>query len=126
MTKSEIEKILKNISMAPTCLDMGWKWKVRELGEFGYTFCVSFQRPDTITGEIGTGYGREWFVPKDSSEKFIVMTAWLSIDLILKHEAMEAFHYNNERILDPHKSLSELGYPNHKTSKDFLKETKIE
>ena len=80
--------------MAPSCIDMGWNWRVTSLGKYG------------------TGYGREWFVPDGSTEKFIVMTAWLAIDLILRHEAMEALHYGNARILDPHKSLDELAYPN--------------
>jgi hypothetical protein len=60
MNKEIIEEILLKISMAPSCLDMGWCWRVTELGEYGNTFALSFQRPDTITGEIGTGYGREW------------------------------------------------------------------
>lgn len=124
MGKKDLENILSKISMSPTCLDMGWKWKVTKLGKYGYVFCLSFQRPDTLTGEIGTGYGRDWFIPNDSSEKFIVMTAWLAIDLILKHEAMEAFHYNEVRLLDPHKSLSAIGHPNYKSSN--LKKTLIE
>lgn len=112
MKKEKIENVLSNISMAPSCIDMGWNWKVTSLGKYGNTFALSFRRPDTNTGVVGTGYGREWFVPDDSTEKFIVMTAWLAIDLILRHEAMEAFHYSSVRILDPHKSLDELAYPN--------------
>lgn len=112
MKKEKIENILSNISMAPSCIDMGWNWKVTSLGKYGNTFALSFQRPDTHTGIVGIGYGREWFVPNDATEKFIVMTAWLAIELILRHEAMEAIHYDGARILDPHKSLGELAYPN--------------
>lgn len=126
MNKKTLEEILSKVSMAPSCLDMGWKWRVTEIGKYGNTFALSFQRPDTITGEMGTGYGREWFVPNDASEKFVVMTAWLAIELILRHEAMEAFHYDDIRLLDPHKSLGSLGYPQIKTSKDMLKNTSIE
>jgi len=128
MKKEEIEKILSKISMAPSCIDMGWRWRVTSLGKYGNTFALSFQRPDTNTGLVGTGYGREWFVPNDATEKFIVMTAWLAIELILRHEAMEAFHYDNARILDPHKSIGELAQPDKlgETAKTKLQFTGIE
>ena len=126
MKRKIIEDLLSKISISPTCLDMGWRWRVTELGNYGNTFALSFQRPDTNSGQIGTGYGREWFVSNDASEKFIIMTAWLAIELILKHEAMEALHYDEIRILDPHKSLEELSYPNAKTSNKNLKRTLIE
>jgi hypothetical protein len=37
-----------------------------------------------------------------------------------------AFHYDDVRLLDPHKSLDSLGHPQIKTSKDMLKNTSIE
>lgn len=110
MDIKEIKKIIKNISFAPSNLDMGWKWQVEEV-EAGFLIRCSFKRPDTNTGKVGTGYGRKMFIWKDSDDRSIVMTAWLCAKLIVEHELMEAFLYKNVRILDPHKSLEDLAHP---------------
>lgn len=127
MNKKIIEEILSNISMAPSCLDMGWEWKVKQLGVHGFVFSLSFQRPDTNTGLVDRGWGRDWYVPEDATEKFVVMTSLLAIELIVRHEYMEAFHYKNARLVDPHKSLSELAHPQTlgQIQKIELKETKV-
>lgn len=110
MDIKEIKKIVKNISFAPSNLDMGWKWQVKETQE-GFLIRTSFKRPDTNTGKFGTGYGRWMFVHKDADDRSIVMTAWVCAKLIVEHELMEAFLYKNVRILDPHKSLVDLAHP---------------
>lgn len=117
MNIEEIKKVLSKIKFAPSNLDMGWEWQVKESYEKdsvvnGFLLRTSFRRPDTKTGEVGIGYGRWMFVYKDADERSIVMTAWVCAELIVKHELMEAFLYDNIRILDPHKSLEELAYPN--------------
>lgn len=117
MEEGEVNKtedvlgILSNIEFAPSCLDMHWEWNVEEVPGYGFLISVSFERPDTNTGKIGRGWGREWFIRIGSTEKFVVMTAKCSIDFVLTHESMEFFHYKKARIIDPHKSLEELAYP---------------
>jgi hypothetical protein len=96
---------------------MGWKWQIKETYDkkgnvIGFFIRCSFKRPDTNTGKIGTGYGRPMFVWKDTDDRGIVMTAWICAKLIVEHELMESFLYKNCRILDPHKSLEELAFPN--------------
>jgi len=115
MDIKEIKKIIKNISFAPSNLDMGWKFQIKEVSD-GFHIRTSFKRPDTNTGKIGTGYGRWMFVHKNSDDRSIVMTAWVCAKLIVEHELMEALKYRGVRILDPHKSLDDLAYP-----KQFLK-----
>jgi hypothetical protein len=110
MDIKEIKKILKNISFAPSNLDMGWKWHLTETNE-GFLIKTSFKRPDTNTGKISRGYGGEQFIPKNADARYIVFRAWICAKLIVEHELMEAFLYKNVRILDPHKSLEELAYP---------------
>ena len=39
------------------------------------------------------------------------MTAWLCMELIVRHELMESMLVDGVRILDPHKTLEELAYP---------------
>lgn len=115
MDIQQIKKVLKNITFAPSNLDMGWKWEVEEMvskKRAGFLIRTTFKRPDTRTGKVGWGYGRWMFVDKDTDERGIVMTAWICAELIVKHELMEAYLYKNARILDPHKSLEELAFPN--------------
>lgn len=109
--KESLEHILSKISFAPSCIDLGYKYHIEEVGDIGFLISFSFFRPDTHTGEMGEGFGREWFIRKNSTEKFVVMTAKLAIDLIITHEILESFHYYNTRLIDPHKSLENLAYP---------------
>jgi hypothetical protein len=116
MNIQEIKQIIKDITFAPSNLDMGWKWRIKESfnkkGELeGFLIQTSFKRPDTNTGKMGTGYGRWMFVSKDSDKRGVTMTAWICSKLIVEHELMEAFLYQNIRILDPHKTLEALAYP---------------
>lgn len=109
--RKSLENILNNVSFASSCVDLGYKYHIEELGDTGFLMSFSFFRPDTHTGEMGEGFGREWFVRKNSTEKFVVMTAKLAIDLIITHEILESFHYLGTRLLDPHKSIESLAYP---------------
>jgi hypothetical protein len=110
MTIKKIKDVLKNITFAPSNLDMGWQWDVKKTNE-GFMIRTSFKRPDTHTGKIGIGYGRWMFIDKKTDDRCVVMTAWICAELIVKHELLESFLYKNCRILDPHKSLEELAYP---------------
>lgn len=115
MDIKEIKKILKKVTFAPSNLDMGWKFQVKEIQE-GFLVRTSFKRPDTNSGKMGTGYGRWELVSRNADDRAVVMTAWLLAELIIKHELMESFLFLGVRILDPHKSLDALAYP-----KQFLK-----
>ena len=110
MDIKEIKKIVKNITFAPSNLDMGWKWEVKET-DGGFLIRTSFKRPDTKTGKIGWGFGRWMFVDKNTDDRGIVMTAWVCAKLIVDHELLEAFKYRDCRVFDPHKSLESLVYP---------------
>ena len=111
MNIAEIRKIVKKISFAPSCIDMGYKFQVKTCKN-GFLLRTSFKRPDTKSGEVGIGYGRWMFIHEKADERSVVMTIWVCIELIVKHELMESFLFSGCRILDPHKSLEELSYPN--------------
>jgi hypothetical protein len=89
---------------------MGYKFKIKEMGS-GFLIQASFKRPDTNTGKIGIGYGREMFINKKADERSVVFTAWVCIKLIVDHELLEAFRFKGVRLLDPHKTLEQLAYP---------------
>lgn len=126
LTLTEIKRILKNISFADSCIDFAWGWEIVKVDGVGYDdlqnpkssnkirgFLINttFKRPDTNTGIVGIGRGRRMWVEATASETSVVMTAWVCVDLIIKHEAMEAFKYQNAKILNPHKTLEQLAYP---------------
>jgi hypothetical protein len=119
MRRDEIEQILSGISWKPSCVDMNWDWQVESIDN-GHLIRTTFQRPDTHTGEMGTGYGRWMHVPTNVSEDGVVKTAWLCAELIVRHELMEAFLYKNKRIFDPHKSIEELSNGKCETAREII------
>lgn len=125
LTSVELKKILDNISFASSCVDFNWGWEISEVegqhwdekepiskGQIrGFLINTTFQRPDTNTGIIGVGKGRRMWIEETASETSVVMTAWVCVDLIVKHELMESYLYKNAKILNPHKTLEQLAYP---------------
>lgn len=110
MELHEVRAILNDISFRKSCVDMAWSWEAEEI-EKGFLINTTFQRPDTTSGEMGTGRGRQMFVRKDANRTSLIMTAWICCKLIVEHELMEAFQYQGCRVLHPHKTIEELVYP---------------
>jgi hypothetical protein len=111
-----IEKVLAQITFAPSCVDMNWGWQVEEVwgpkgdafDPIAYRLRTSFQRPDRETGKLETGWGRWWEVPKDITVSGVVKTAYAAARMILEHELMESFKWKNARVFDPHNTVQEL------------------
>lgn len=113
-TEKEAQEIIEKISFAPSGIQMHETGKPKfslKKDSIGFLIQCSFWRPDTQTGEMGTGFGRTYIAPLNSSEKSIVMTAWMAFEQIVKHEMMECFKYKGSRLFNPHKSLEELAFP---------------
>jgi hypothetical protein len=119
LTLKGVEKILCEISFFPSAVAESAKTYTFEAKEIttgdeeidGFLVRCGFTRPDTQTGEIGKGYGRWNHVPKSTTIKGIVMTAYVAYKLVVEHEMMESFAFHGVRLLDPHKSIQELSYP---------------
>jgi hypothetical protein len=115
-TEQALRAVLDQITFAPSCVDMGWAWQIEELrladGKLrGWLVNTTFRRPDTHSGEIGIGTGRQELVAYGASESAVVKTAWLLAELIVRHELMEAFLYKGVRIFNPHHTVEELSLP---------------
>lgn len=116
-TREALRAVLDQITFAPSCVDMGWNWEIEELqlvpdGRLrGWLVNTTFRRPDTHTGEVGLGRGRQEIIAFAASETAVVKTAWLLAELIVRHELMEAFHYKGVRIFNPHHTVDELALP---------------
>lgn len=114
-TREELEKTLKRVSFAPSCVDFQWSWETREAliegGMRGWLVRTSFTRPDTMTGDVGRGFGRWEFVEEGTSESGVLKTCWLLVELIVRHELMEGFLVDDVRIFNPHHTVEELSIP---------------
>jgi hypothetical protein len=119
MNRHEIEQILSKITWVPSCVDMNWNWEVESI-DGGHLIRTTFQRPDINSGEMGTGYGRWMHVPNGVSKEGVVKTAWLCAELIVRHELMESFLFDGDKIFDPHKSITDLSYTQCDTAKELL------
>lgn len=126
--KIDLENIIREITFKNTVLDFKWafeiedilvkKWDyIRNVLELengrvphrkGWLVNVTFERPDTITGEIGRGKGRQEVIWSDSTESSVVKTCWLLVELMVRHELMEGFNYKGRRIFNPHNTVNEL------------------
>jgi hypothetical protein len=132
-SEQALRAVLEQITFAPSCVDMGWAWQIEELRLAGGTLPrkkmaarprrvgqprlrgwlvnTTFRRPDTHTGAIGIGTGRQELIAFGASESAVVKTAWLLAELIVRHELMEAFLYKGVRIFNPHHTVEELSLP---------------
>ncbi len=109
----DVKEILKNINFSEhSCIDMGWGFEVKFAENF-YLIRTSFKRKDIDNGEVGIGWGRWHTTPiVGANETSIVMTAWVCVEQVVKHELLEGFMYFNKPVFNPHKSIDELVYPN--------------
>lgn len=116
--KEDLEDVLSRITMINTVLDFKWEFHIEEVSiandihsaitTKAFLVYVSFERPDTETGKIGRGKGRKEIIYSGSTVSSVVKTAWLLIELMVRHELMEGFRYDNCRIFNPHHRVEEL------------------
>lgn len=122
-TTLDVWTVLRGVKFNPSCVNLAWDWSVEEVwiwdptknGEAtltGWFLQTSFQRPDTDTGKVSRGYGRQEFIPlQNCTTSRVVKTAWLCAKLIVEHELMEAFTYDDVRIFNPHHTVDDLSLP---------------
>lgn len=110
-SREALERTLSEVTLVNTSLDFRWRFEVGDCADAqhrGWFVNVAFDRRDTFTGEMGTGRGRLEFIAAGTSESGVVKTAWLLVELVVRHELMEAFHYQGKRIFNPHNSVHAL------------------
>lgn len=111
-------KTLKDVSFKNSVLDFKWQFEVNPISG-GHLVCVSFERPDTETGRVSRGRGRFEFIGHDATVSGIVKTAWLLIELVVRHELMEGFRWKGNRIFNPHHTVEELASIEDKHATDW-------
>jgi len=119
MTLEMVKEILSKLNFAKySMLDFEWDFQVASVpnpeAEKGNLLLMrtSFMRKDIVDGTFDKGWGRWHTTPlKTASETSIVMTAWVCVKMIIEHELLEGFEYKETKVFNPHKSLTELVYP---------------
>lgn len=116
-TTTQLEDAIKQISFKNTVLDFKWQFEHKEViiedtdtgkKDLAWLVWVTFERPDTITREIGRGQGRKEIIWKGSTISSAIKTCWVLVELMVKHELMEGFNFQNARIFNPHNSVYDL------------------
>lgn len=69
---------------------------------------VLCERPDTYTGEYGTGRGGQRLLFPGQTDSSIVRTALAAFLAYEEHEVREAFTYRGKRIYGPHVDVDAL------------------
>lgn len=79
------------------------------LTEDGNTYVqVTCQRPDTYTGEFGTGRGGRRILSPEQSDSSIVRTVFAAFIAYEEHEMREGFQYQGKRVFGPHIDVDAL------------------
>jgi hypothetical protein len=63
---------------------------------------VQCKRPDTYTGEFGTGYGGKRYLRDEMTDSEIVRNIFGAFMAYEEHECREAFQFRGVRIFGPH------------------------
>jgi hypothetical protein len=136
-TEEQLVDALSRISLVNTVLDFKWKFEYLSMKTLyrnnnvvayaggvpiyenegtrpGWLVWVSFERPDTQTGKIGRGRGRDEIVWEGTALSGVVKTAYVLIELMVRHELMEGFRFDDARIFNPHNSVLDLAELQHK------------
>lgn len=104
----ELEQILVDIEL-PTGFEL------RLLADFTvdskfhrYYLQVRCWREDTITRQMGWGYGGKAYLSPHMVKSEVVQTAFGLYKAFLEHEARESFKYRGRRVYGPHMDVDAL------------------
>jgi hypothetical protein len=106
-TTEHLTKALALVSVREPFAAMQWHWVYRECAD-GWFVRAQFSRNDASTGALGIGRSREELVYVGSTVSAFVKTLFLLVKVTMEHEVMEAFHFDGERIFDPHNDVFDL------------------
>ena len=79
----------------------------------GWLIWASFERPDTNSGTMGRGRGRDEIIWEGATESAVVKTAWVIVQMLVQHELMEGYRVQQDdgtlaRIFNPHNTVEQL------------------
>lgn len=113
--------VLAGIAIQGPFEEWGVQWAIEEVcsqkayraAGSGWLVRLGIRRPDRDTRVVDVGWSRWEFVARGASESAVVKTAWVLLELTMRHELMEGFLYRGVRIFDPHQTVDELSMPHY-------------
>lgn len=96
--------ILDNIELIGPLASWKWTWHAIDCQE-GCLIWGDFSRIDRDTGKMGRGSTRREYVNRSIDVSAIIKTAWVIVELTVRHEAMESFAYDGKLVFDPHANV---------------------
>ena len=103
MSPEELDQIVSDISLPENFLLMS-----RISREGRYYLQIACWRPDTITQEMGWGYGGRGYLSEHMVKSEVVQLAFGLYKGYLEHEARESFKYRGRRVYGPHINVDAL------------------
>lgn len=102
-----LQRITDEIELGMNCTLEFWQDNDSDVGGRFY-FQISCERPDAITGEMGTGYGGKAYLSPHMTDSELVQTAFGLFKGYWEHEAREMFKWRERRVFGPHISTEAL------------------
>lgn len=102
MTPKEAREVVNHIRFRD------WQLLLGDYGNGQLYLQWQFAAIDSDTGEMTLQKGRKWVISPHAIADEIVKTAWVGVELALRHEALEAFTYRGEAIFHPHTDVEAL------------------
>jgi hypothetical protein len=110
--REDLLDVLSRIKLVGPLERLNWCWQAvptaMSPGGNGWMIWGEFDRPDRETGTIGRGTSRTELVLSGATISYVVKTAWVIVELSMRHEAMESFMFDGVRIFDPHRTVDQL------------------
>jgi hypothetical protein len=111
LTHDDMRGALDEITFANSELDFKWRFDF-EPATVSDIACwalhASFERPDTDTGKLGWGRGRDLIVKPGATESAVFFTCYLLVRILIDHELMEGINYRGRRVLYPHTPVTSM------------------
>lgn len=104
MTPDEMREILNEITYKP-----GYSIYLRQdPGEYRFYVQVAFNRPDIVTGKMGTGWSGKRYVSTHMCRSEFIAMCFGTFLALEEHECREYFKWKNRRIYGPHINVDAL------------------
>lgn len=99
MTYDELIQVVSEIELG---FDCELTLKTDLVGGSRHYFQIRCWRKDTITGEMGYGYGGKAYLSRHAVRSEVVATAFGLYKAYLEHETRESFKWRGRRVYGPH------------------------
>lgn len=109
-TDQGIRDAIDRVSFGP---NLDWRWQVHhEAIDIGWRVRLSFVAADRDDArQVARHFGRWWLVEFGTTSDALAKTLFAAAKMIVEHELLEAFRFDDRLPFDPHRSVQDLTRP---------------